>query len=113
MSSFDLEKYMDFIRGEVAHIDTRNKPATEIESTLYWVVKNGEESGELMNEILIRLKLCRKEKIRDNQAELTDEFADAVNTLFALAYKLGIEPGEALMKRAAAIQQRNIDFGNI
>jgi NTP pyrophosphatase (non-canonical NTP hydrolase) len=104
---FDLEKYLDFIKAENAHIAKRDNYDTFKESVLYWVAKLGEESGEFTNEILIKLQFCRKEKIRDNSKELASEFADCVNILFLLADKLGIDAGGALMERAAAIAERN------
>ena len=104
---FDLEKYLDFIRAENAHIAARDNYGTRGESVLYWVAKLGEEGGEFINEILINLQFCRKEKMRDNRKELAAEFADCVNVLFLLADKLNIDAGAALMERAAAITERN------
>ncbi len=104
---FDLEKYLEFIKAENAHIAERDNYATPKESILYWVAKLAEEGGEFTNEILINLQFCRKEKVYDNSHELASEFADCVNVLFLLADKLGIDARAAIMNRANAITERN------
>lgn len=107
MKEFDLDKYLEFIKEENAHIAKRDNYTTFQESVLYWVAKLSEESGELTNEVMIKLQFCRKEKIHDNSKELASEFADCVNVLFLLADKLGIDAATALTERMAAITERN------
>lgn len=68
----------------------------------YFLVKIGEEVGELMQAYLVYTKQCRPEKyLADEEAKkaLAKELADVVGLAFMIAKVLGVDLQEAIEKK--------------
>jgi NTP pyrophosphatase (non-canonical NTP hydrolase) len=110
-ADFDTDEFFKFIKEESERIAKQVNNKTKKEEILAHAVKLMEECGEFASEVLISLKNCRPEKIRDNSSELAKEFADVAIVLFILADSLGINAGAAIKTKMEIIKSRHIESG--
>ena len=106
MNAFNFEEFDEFVKWENSRCVTRDNPATKNEAILVGVTKFMEENGELASEILINLKLVRKEKFYDNFDKLAEEFADCMIVLCMLADRCGIDMSKAIQDKMNVVKNR-------
>ena len=71
-------------------------------------LKVQEELGELANEILIRQKLARKDKIESSSSDdLEKEWSDVFFSLLLLGINLDVDVPQAISNRINVIKQRH------
>jgi NTP pyrophosphatase (non-canonical NTP hydrolase) len=110
---FDFDEFLEFVDTELKKLAIRdgipedgNGRALKNERIFACMTKVTEELGEFASEIFISLGKTRKEKLRENSAELAKEFADVVITLVATAREIGIDIKSALQTKMEIIKNR-------
>ncbi|MDR1009225.1 MAG: hypothetical protein LBL52_03145 [Rickettsiales bacterium] len=105
----DFGTLIDFIKFENARLDKLHSFVSFKENVFAIMTKLMEESGELANEVFIKLGHCRPDKLKPegNDDALAKELADNVIVLFLLADKLGIDIEWAIATKLEIIKKRD------
>jgi NTP pyrophosphatase (non-canonical NTP hydrolase) len=104
MNLTDLQR---FATEENAHLTKQYSLEDERVRLLAGIAKITEETGELAEEILLHLKLQRKEKLDKREKEnLEAEIADVILATATLAAKLDIDLDKTITRRIAVIKSR-------
>ena len=101
-----FDELLEFIKWENGRVIERDGFVSKREDILSGVVKLSEELGELSNEILINLGLCRPDKFRENKKEMDKEVIDCLLVLLILAERMGVDVKQGLKDKMEIIKNR-------
>lgn len=105
-NGLDFQEIFKFTKEQNEYLVRSEETVTQREKVLAQTTKLLEECGEFASEVMINLKICRKEKLRENSTELANEWADVMIVMFLLGERLGIDMEKALKNKIEIVKSR-------
>jgi NTP pyrophosphatase (non-canonical NTP hydrolase) len=105
----NLNQLQSFAKEENARLKAHYKLDDKERFLLAQTVKLTEETGELADAVLAKLKLQSKWKLANTKPSVEEEIADVILTTSVLAASLGVDLDAAVEKKIAELKSRRTE----